>query len=229
MRIAVLGSGVVGRTLALGLAERGHDVKVGTRDPAATLARGTDTGDGEALPPWHGAAPVVELATFRDAARSADVIVNATNGVASIEVLTDAGAENLAGKVLLDVTNPLDFSAGFPPTLFVSDSDSLAEQIQRAFPEARVVKSLNTMTSALMVDPELVQGGDFTTFVSGNDASAKKSVVELLGELGHRDVIDLGDLTTARGAEMILPLWLRLMGALETPTFGFKVVRGARR
>jgi 8-hydroxy-5-deazaflavin:NADPH oxidoreductase len=174
---------------------------------------------------WLAGHPAVHLETFAAAAGGADLVVNATGGDASLDVLTLAGADNLAGKVLVDVSNPLDFSQGFPPTLFVKDSDSLAEQIQRAFPEARVVKTLNTMTAALMVEPSLVAGGEHTVFVSGDDADAKQTVGELLAGFGHTDVVDLGDITSARGAEMVLPLWLRLMRSLDGPLFQFKVVR----
>jgi hypothetical protein len=148
MKIAVLGTGMVGRTLAGGLASLGHAVTVGTRDPRATLERSEP--DGLGTPPysaWAGEHPDVALDTFRQAAASADVVVNATNGQAAVPVLELAGADNLAGKVLVDVSNPLDFSADFPPTLFVKDTDSLGEQIQRAFPEARVVKTLNTVNA----------------------------------------------------------------------------------
>ena len=138
---------------------------------------------------------------------------------------TAAGAENLAGKVLMDIANPLDFSHGFPPSLNPVNTDSLGEQIQRAFPEARVVKTLNTMTASVMVDPASVAGGDHSVFVSGNDAAAKETVAGLLKDFGHRDIIDLGDITTARGAEMILPIWLRVWGALGTGAFNFKVAR----
>jgi hypothetical protein len=196
------------------LAELGHEVTLGTRDPEATRARE----DYEEVP---GAG----LATFADAARDADLVVNATNGGATLAVLALAGAETLAGKVLVDLSNPLDFSRGMPPTLLVKDTDSLAEQVQRAYPDTRVVKTLNTMNNALMVHPETLAGGDHTTFVAGDDAEAKAKVSGLLAELGHRDVLDLGDLTGARGVEMILPLWVRLMGTLGTPHFQFKVVR----
>jgi 8-hydroxy-5-deazaflavin:NADPH oxidoreductase len=226
MKIAVLGTGTVGRTVAGKLADLDHDVVVGTRDPDATLAR-TDT-DQMGNPPfavWQAEHPAVRLATFADAAGPAELVVNATGGGASLEVLAQAGAENLAGKVLLDISNPLDFSQGFPPSLFVKDTDSLAEQIQRAFPDVRVVKSLNTMTAAVMVEPGRVAGGDHSVFVSGNDDDAKKAVVDVLHSFGHTDVIDLGDLSTARGAEMLLPVWLRLMGALGTPMFNFKIAR----
>jgi 8-hydroxy-5-deazaflavin:NADPH oxidoreductase len=226
VKIAVLGTGTVGRTIAARLADLGHAVTIGTRDPEATLAR-TDQ-DAMGNPPfatWHSEHPAVRLTTFAEAAEQAELVVNATNGGVSIDVLNQAGTANLTGKVLLDIANPLDFSQGFPPTLFVKDTDSLGEQIQRAFPETRVVKSLNTMTAALMADPALAAGGDHSVFVSGNDEAAKQSVIDLLTSLGHTDVIDLGDLSTARGTEMLLPVWLRLMGALGTPMFNFKIAR----
>lgn len=225
MKIAVLGTGGVGRAIAGRFAELGHDITIGTRDPLSTLAR-TES-DGMGNPPyslWAGEHPAVRLATYPDAAAWADVVVNATSGSASLEVLAAAGADNLYGKVLLDIANPLDFSAGMPPTLFVKDTDSLGEQIQRAFPAARVVKSLNTLNANLMVRPDLLPEGS-SVFVSGDDADAKALVTTLLTELGHTDVIDLGDLSTARGTEMLLPVWLRLMGALGTPMFNFKIVR----
>jgi predicted dinucleotide-binding enzyme len=226
MKIAVLGTGTVGRTLAAKLSELGHDVVVGTRDPQATLDRTEPDAMGN--PPfaaWQAGHPPVRLSSFAQAAAPAELVVNATGGESSLDALTRAGAENLAGKVLLDVSNPLDFSQGRPPSLFVKDTDSLAEQIQRAFPEARVVKALNTMTAAVMVDPGRVGGGDHSVFVSGNDAEAKQTIVSLLRDFGHTDVIDLGDLSTARGAEMYVPLWLRLMGSVGTPFFNIKVVR----
>jgi 8-hydroxy-5-deazaflavin:NADPH oxidoreductase len=226
MDIAVLGTGSVGRTLAGKLSELGHVVVVGTRDPEATLARAESDAMGN--PPysvWQADHPAVRLAPFAEAAASGELVVNATGGGGSLDALAQAGEQNLAGKVLLDVSNPLDFSQGFPPTLSVKDTDSLAEQIQRAFPEVRVVKTRNTMTAAVMVDPGRVGGGDHSVFVSGNDPEAKQTVVSLLADFGHTDVIDLGDLSTARGAEMYLPLWLRVMGAVGTPFFNIKVVR----
>ncbi len=225
MDIAVLGTGMVGQALAAGLTRIGHSVTVGTRDPQATLAR-TDT-DGMGNPPfaaWHAEHGDVALATFADAAAGAELVVLAGNGYAALDMLTAAGADHLAGKVVLDISNPLDFSAGFPPSLFVKDTDSLGEQLQRAFPEVRVVKSLNTLTAALMVEPALL-GESTTVFVSGDDAAAKATVTELLTALGHDDVIDLGGIETARGTEMLLPLWLRTMVALGTGMFNIKVVR----
>ena len=171
-----------------------------------------------------GRPPRGHLAPFAEAAESAELVVHASNGEAALEVLAATG-EHLGDKVLLDVSNPLDFSRGFPPTLFVKDDDSLAEQIQAAHPRARVVKSLNTMNADLMVHPETLADGDHTVFVSGDDAEAKATVTALLQQIGHRDVVDLGPLETARGTEMYLPLWLRLYGALGTFAFNVKLVR----
>jgi predicted dinucleotide-binding enzyme len=225
MNIAVLGTGMVGQAIAARLSDLGHSVVIGTRDPQATLDRPAPDAMGN--PPyatWQAAHPHVRLAPFAEAAAGAELVVNASSGAATLAVLELAGADNLAGKVLVDIANPLDFSAGFPPTLFVKDTDSLAEQVQRAFPEARVVKALNTLTASLMVEPKAL-GQSSTVFVSGDDAPAKAVVTELLESFGHDDVIDLGPLETARGTEMLLPVWLRLMSALGTAQFNIKIVR----
>jgi 8-hydroxy-5-deazaflavin:NADPH oxidoreductase len=213
MRIAVLGTGTVGRALAGRLTELGHTVTMGTRDPDATAARD------------EGGVPGTTLAAFADAVVDAELVVNATGGAVTLDVLAGIGPAALAGRVLVDISNPLDFSAGFPPSLSVPDTDSLGEQVQRALPDTRVVKTLNTMTAAVMVHPELVGGGDHTVFLSGDDAGAKELVAGLLTELGHTDVLDLGGIETARGVEMYLPLWLRTMAALGTAQFQVKVVR----
>jgi predicted dinucleotide-binding enzyme len=127
--------------------------------------------------------------------------------------------------VLIDIANPLDFSKGMPPTLSVCNTDSLGEQIQRAFPQVKVVKTLNTMNANLMVNPALLSG-DHDVFVSGNDPAAKAQVTNFLKQqFGWKSVIDLGDITTARGVEMTLPIWLNLFGVLQTPLFNFKIVR----
>lgn len=226
MQIAILGTGPVGRTLAARFAALGHGVVIGTRDVADTLAR-TEPGawGSPAFSVWLAAHPQVTLGSFSQAAEQGDMVVNATNGAGSLAALELAGAHNLAGKVLMDVSNPLDFSHGMPPTLLVKDTDSLGEQIQRTFPDARVVKTLNTMTADLQAEPARLAGGDHSVFVSGDDAEAKQEVTRFLGSLGHTDVIDLGDITTARGTEMYLPLWLRLWGSLGTPILNIKVVR----
>jgi predicted dinucleotide-binding enzyme len=225
MKTAILGTGTVGRTIAARLVELGHGVTIGTRDPEATLAR-TETGPMGNTPfaDWAAENPGVTLSSIADAAAASELIVNENNGGASLDVLAQAGVEHLDGKVILDVANPLDFSQGMPPTLFVKDTDSLGEQIQRTFPSTRVVKSLNTLNADLMARPGSLPEAS-TVFVSGNDADAKQTVTELLKEFGHQDVIDLGDITTARGTEMLLPVWLRLWGALGTPAFNFKIVR----
>lgn len=213
MKYAVLGTGMVGNAIAGRLAELGHEVLMGTRDPAATQAR-------EGYTPIAG----VALATFADAAARADVVVNATNGDATLDVLALAGADSLAGKPLVDISNGLDFSAGFPPLLTAPQDDSIGEQVQRAFPDALVVKTLNTLNASVMVHPEALPEPT-SVFVSGNDAGAKATVTAMLTELGHTDVIDLGDVTTARGTEWMMPFWLRLMQALGTPAFNYRIVR----
>ena len=227
MTFGILGTGPVGRTLARRLASLGHEVTMGTRDPAATLSR-TEAGawGTPSSAEWHAANSDIRLATFAEAARGAEVLVNASSGAASLSVLEAAGADHLAGKVLLDIANPLDFSRGFPPSLSACNTDSLGEQLQRAFPELRVVKTLNTVNADLMVNPRALAGGDHTMFVCGNDPLAKATATRILAEdFGWTDVIDLGDISQARGTEMYLPLWVRLFGRLQTPAFNVKVVR----
>lgn len=226
MRIAVLGTGTVGRTLAGAFSALGHEVELGTRDPGRTAGRtAPDRTGGPPFSDWYAANRHIGLKTFAGAAGGGELVVNATSGVGALEALGAAGAARLAGKVLVDVSNPLDFSQGMPPVLNPVNTDSLGERIQRAFPAARVVKTLNTMNAGLMVNPGKLAGGDHSVFVSGDDETAKATVTALLQALGHRDVVDLGDITTARGAEMLLPLWLRLYAALGTPDFNVKVVR----
>jgi 8-hydroxy-5-deazaflavin:NADPH oxidoreductase len=226
VRFGILGTGVVGKTIAARLGSLGHEVMVGTRDPEETLSRTEPDPYGN--PPfsaWQQEHPEARLGTFGEAAAHGEVVVNATAGAVSLEVLEQAGEDNLNGKILIDIANPLDFSQGMPPTLSVSNTDSLGEQIQRRFPEAKVVKTLHTMNAYLMVDPTQLAGADHTVFVSSDDAEAKATVTELLRSFGWSDIIDLGDITTARGTEMLLPIWLRLFGALQKPIFNFKIVR----
>ena len=215
----MLGTGAVGRAVAGRLAGLGHEVTIGTRDPDDTAGR-------EEYAAWAAEHGDVRLATFADASADAELVVNAAGGDVSLGILEQAG-EHLDGKVLLDISNPLDHSHGFPPRLFVKDDDSLAEQIQRAHPAARVVKTLNTMNNSIMVEPQSL-GEPTTVFVSGDDADAKATVTGLLEEMGHQDVIDLGALETARGAEMWLPLWIRIAMSLGGSDFNIRVVRGPR-
>ena len=216
MRIAVLGTGMVGKAIALKLVALGHEVTMGSR-----------TADNEAARAWAAEAGVgASHGTFADAAAHGKRMFNCTAGGGSLQALRAAGAENLAGKTLIDVANPLDFSHGMPPSLLVSGTDSLGEQIQREFPQTKVVKALNTMNCEVMVDPARVPG-EHDVFVSGNDEDAKVQVRELLESFGwpESSIIDLGDISTARGSEGHLLLWLRLWGALGTGDFNIKVVR----
>ena len=201
MRIGVLGTGMVGRTISARLRELGHEVRVGSRTE----------GD--------------DAVVFADAAAFGEVVFNCTAGGASLDALTAAGEQNLAGKLLIDVSNPLEFVEG-ELRLSVSNTDSVGERIQRAFPEARVVKTLNTVNCRVMVEPSRVPG-DHVLFLSGNDAGAKQEALSLLAELGWPAdrVVDLGDITSARGAEMYLPLWVRMRTALGTADFNVTVAR----
>jgi predicted dinucleotide-binding enzyme len=212
VKIAVLGTGSAGRTVAAGLARLGHEVVIGTRDPVGTRKRAD----------WDSDLPLEEYAVVAD---GADIVVNATNGQASLAVFDAIGGQRLSGKVVLDLANALDFSGGFPPRMAVDDTDSLAEQIQRAFPQARVVKALNTVTAGVMVDPGKVGDGETTVFAASDDAEARAVVVALLEQLGWRDVVEFEELAAARGLEMWLPLWVRLMARLGTADFNLKVVR----
>jgi predicted dinucleotide-binding enzyme len=226
MNIGILGTGMVGQALAARLAELGHTLVVGTRHPAATLAKREAGPMGN--PPfqaWLEQNPGVRLGSFAEAAAHGELVVNATNGSGSLAALQAAGEANLDGKVLVDVSNPLDGSRGMPPVLFVSNTDSLAEQIQAAYPRSRVVKTLNTVNARVMVYPRRLAEGRHSVFVSGNDPQAKDQVSGLLRSFGWEDIIDLGDITTARGPEMYLPLWLRLWGALGSGLINVQVVR----
>jgi predicted dinucleotide-binding enzyme len=215
MNIAVLGTGVVGATIGSKLVSLGHEVKMGSRSAANEKAAAwASQAGGKAS---HG--------TFADAAAFGEMVWSCTSGGGALEALSAAGAANLRGKIIVDISNPLDFSKGFPPTLTIANTDSLGESIQRAFPDAKVVKTLNTVNCGVMVAPSRVPG-DHDLFVSGNDAEAKAKVVEILrGWFGWKSVIDLGDISTARATEAYLLLWVRLYGALKTADFNVKIVR----
>jgi hypothetical protein len=226
MNIGILGTGMVGQALAGGLAGQGHAVMVGTRNVAETLARTTPDGMGN--PPfsaWHKQNPQVQLSTFAEAAAHGEMVFNCIAGVVALDALHQAGEANLNGKILVDLSNPLDFSQGMPPSLSICNTDSLGEQIQRALPSAKVVKTLNTLTAALMVNPHILASGDHSIFVSGNDADAKAQVTALLQRFGWQDIIDLGDISSARGTEMLLPLVVRLFGVCQSVMINFKLVR----
>lgn len=216
MKIGVLGTGMVGETIATKLVQLGHSVRMGSRTAgnARSAAWAEKAGS-------NGSA-----GTFGEAASFGEVLFVCTKGDGTIDALRAAGAPALAGKVVIDISNPLDFSKGMPPSLFVSNTDSLGEMIQRTFPEARVVKTLNTVNCRVMVEPSLVPG-DHDMFLCGNDAEAKSTVRTILtGWFGWKHVIDLGDITNARATEQLLPIWVRLWGVLQTPNFNFHVARG---
>jgi 8-hydroxy-5-deazaflavin:NADPH oxidoreductase len=214
MRVGVLGTGGVGQTLATKLVELGHDVTMGARSAGNEKAAEWAAGAGERA----------AEGSFADAAAHGELVLNCTAGTASLDALRAAGAEELRGKVLVDVANPLDFSKGMPPTLSVCNDDSLGEQIQREFPDARVVKALNTVSAMVMVAP--IDGTILP--ICGDDAGAKEQVASLLGDFGWpaESIVDLGGIEQARGTEMYLALWIRLMGATGTPQFNIAVVRG---
>ena len=216
MRFGVLGTGTVGQTIGGKLVALGHEVILGSRE----------AGNEKAVQWASDAGARAQEGSFAGAAGFGELIVHATAGTASPAALEMAGAAALEGKVLIDVANPLDFGGGGLPTLSVCNDDSLGEQIQRAFPEAKVVKALNTVNASVMVTPGEL-GERHNIFVCGNDAEAKRQVAELLASFGWRseDIIDLGDISAARGMEMYLPLWLRMMGATGTAAFNIRIVR----
>lgn len=216
MKIAVLGTGMVGSTIGSKLIQLGHEVKMGSR-----------TADNEKAGAWvKSAGAGASQGTFAGAAAFGEMIFNCTSGGASLEALKMAGTKNLEGKVLIDVANPLDFSKGMPPTLIPSlcNTTSLGEEIQKNFPGTKVVKTLNTMNCKLMVDAGAVPG-EHDVFICGNDAEAKKKVNTVLNSFGWKSPIDLGDITAARGTEMMLPVWLRLYGVNKSPNFNFRIVK----
>jgi 8-hydroxy-5-deazaflavin:NADPH oxidoreductase len=217
MKIAVLGTGMVGDAIGSKLIELGHLVMMGSR-----------TANNEKAAAFVAKHPggKASTGTFADAAAFGEIIFNCTKGMEALNILQGAGEKNLNGKILVDVSNPLDFSKGMPPTLSVCNTNSLGEEIQKAFPQLKVVKSLNTMWCGLMVNPGMINGGDHNVFMSGNDAGAKKQVAELLKSFGwiEKNIIDLGAINTARGTEMVLPLWLSIMGTKNSGAFNFKII-----
>ena len=228
MNIGIFGTGGVARAIAGKLVSLGHAVTLGTRNVEETKSRSKGDAMGNvSFQEWIGKNASVKVATYADAAAFGELLVNATSGMGSISALTSAGEKNLNGKVLIDISNPLDFSKGFPPSLSVSNTDSLGEQIQRAFPNAKVVKAFNTLSNPLMVNPSIVNNGDHTLPICGNDDDAKKKVTALLNTFGWKteNILDLGDITNARGTEAFLLLWVRMFGKFQTPMFQFKIVK----
>jgi 8-hydroxy-5-deazaflavin:NADPH oxidoreductase len=223
MKIGIIGSGVVAQTLGSKLVELAHDVVLGTRDPkkldekklfASTLREWLDQIKNRA-----------RLATFAEAAAHGEILINATSGTVSLDALKLAAADKVGPKILIDAANELDHSKGMPPAVLASQERCLAEKIQATFPNLKVVKTLNTIGAPVMVNPKAVGGGDHTVFVSGNDGEAKAQVSKLLESFGWSDVLDLGDIGSARGPEMYMAMWIRLWGATKTGMLNVKVVR----
>lgn len=215
MNIGILGTGMVGQTIGTRLIELGHHVMLGSRLP--------NNEKGRAWARVHGSQ--ASHGTFAEAAKFGEILFNCTSGMGTLSALEYPSTADLNHKVLIDVANPLDFSRGMPPTLTVSNTDSLAEQIQRMHPLLRVVKALNTMNVDVMVHPDRLHG-PHDVFICGNDDLAKNTVTEILTDwFGWKSVIDLGDISNARGMEMILPLWISLQRKMGTPHFNFKIVK----
>jgi len=229
MKVAIMGTGSVGQTLASKLKSLSHQVMMGTRNVAEKLAdKAKDHYGNQPFAEWYKDNGEINLGTFAEAAAFGELVINATQGVNSVNALRQAGPKNLSGKILIDIANPLDFSKGMPPSLApeLSNTHSLAEEIQKTFPEVKVIKTLNTMWAGLMVNPDMIYNGDHSNFICGNDAGAKEKVKSLLKEFGWKseNILDLGDISSARGTEAILPVWLRIMGTKQTAAFNFKVV-----
>jgi 8-hydroxy-5-deazaflavin:NADPH oxidoreductase len=229
MKIAILGTGNVGQTFAAKFIALGHEVMMGTRNVADTLARkATDNYGSLPFGEWHSSNAKVQLGTFAETVAFGEIVLNALQGAATLTAINTAKETNFDGKILLDISNPLDFSKGFPPSLIpeLQNTNSLAEEIQKTLPNAKVVKTLNTMWSGLMVNPVMIGNGDHNVFIAGNDADAKTKVKEILASFGWiaANILDLGDITKARGLEMYLPLWLSIYGATNNGAFNIKIV-----
>jgi 8-hydroxy-5-deazaflavin:NADPH oxidoreductase len=228
MNIGILGTGMVGQQIAAALTAQGHNVMIGTRDVTKSLAA-TET-NAMGMPgfgTWHKDHQNIPVGTFAQAATHGELLVNATSGGVSIEALNSAGANNLGSKILIDIANDLDFSKGMPPVTKTTDTtgSSVGEKIQAAFPNLKVVKMLNTMNAFIMVNAKLVDDGNSTVFINGNDAEAKKVVSGILESFGWKDIMDLGDITASRSVELLLPIWLRSWGVIGNTPFNFKIVR----
>lgn len=215
MKIGILGTGTVGQTIGNKLIQQGHEVFMGSRDKASEKAaawaerNGTGASNGG----------------FSEAAGFAEMVFNCVKGEGAMAALEMAGAATLAGKILVDITNPLDFSKGMPPSLLVCNTDSLGEQIQRRFPETMVVKAFNTMTAEIMVNPAKLSG-DHDLFICGNDKVAKEKLTAFAStEFGWNFIIDLGGIESARNMEMVLPLWINLYMNFQSAIFNFRIVR----
>lgn len=215
MRVGVLGSGEVGRCLAAGFSGRGHEVMIGSRDPAKAELREWLAGDGSGI----------EVGTFAETAAHGELLVLAVLGNAAEEAIADAGPDNFKGKIVIDAMNPLDFSGGFPPKLSIAGEDSLGERVQRALPDARVVKAFNTIGNPYFVDPSFSEGQP-TMLIAGDDQSAKDTVRDVLTDFGWSDMVDIGGIEGSRELEAICVVWVKIGGARGAWDHGFKLLAG---
>ncbi|EKE30208.1 MAG: hypothetical protein ACD_2C00026G0001 [uncultured bacterium (gcode 4)] len=225
MKIWILGTGMVGRAHASRLANLGHQVMIGTRDIVKTLEkREPDEMWTPAFAEWRLQNENIILGIFEDTANFWEIVFNCLKWEYAIEALLPL-ERHLNGKILVDMSNPLDFSKWMPPTLFLSNDTSLWEEIQSALPNVKVVKMFNTVNSYLQVNPHLLASGNHTIFIAWDNPVAKAEVINIALTYGWEDIIDLGDMTWARWMEMWLPLWLRLWWAIENPMFNLKIIR----
>jgi len=215
MRVGVLGTGEVGRRLAAGFRGRGHAVTIGSRDPDKPELRDWLAGEGEGI----------EAGTFAETAAGGELLVLAVLGDAADDVIAAAGPQNFAGKVVIDAMNPLDFSGGFPPKLSISGEDSLGERVQRALPEAKVVKAFNTIGNPYFVEPSFSEGRP-TMLIAGDDPDAKRTVTDLLADFGWPDTVDIGGIEGSRELEAICIAWVKIGGARGKWDHGFKLLTG---
>jgi predicted dinucleotide-binding enzyme len=214
-RVGVLGSGEVGRRLAVGFRNRGHDVMIGSRDPGKPELREWLSGDGAG----------VNVGTFEQTAVHGELLVLAVLGNAAEEAIAEAGPANFSGKIVIDAMNPLDFSAGFPPRLSITGEDSLGERVQRTLPDAKVVKAFNTIGNPYFVDPSFSDGQP-TMLIAGEDESAKRTVADVLNDFGWSDVVDMGGIDSSRELEAICIAWVKIGGARGAWDHGFKLLTG---
>jgi 8-hydroxy-5-deazaflavin:NADPH oxidoreductase len=224
MNISILGTGIVGRSHAEKLSSLGHTIFIGTNsvEKTRTSTKSDDMGN-PAYGVWAISHPEIQLVSFQEAVNASDIVINALKGEISVQILS-VYDQTLIGKILIDISNPLDFSTGMPPTLFVSNTDSLGEQIQRTLPKTNVIKTFNTMSAPVQVNPKSLAHGEHTIFLCGNDLVAKNTVISLIKSYGWTHIIDLGDIRASRGMEMLLPNWLSIWQKYNTPLFNIKIV-----
>jgi 8-hydroxy-5-deazaflavin:NADPH oxidoreductase len=230
MKIAILGTGNVGQTFATKFIELGHDVMMGTRNVTTTKERkATDNYGSLPFGEWQSNNTKVQLGTFAESVSFGEIIINALQGAITISTIESIDKASFENKIMIDISNPLDFSKGFPPTLLegLNNSNSLGEEIQKSIPNAKVVKTLNTMYSGIMVNPAMINGGNHTNFICGNDEAAKETVKGMLKDFGWKseNIIDLGDIANSRGTEATLLIWTRIYGATQNGAFNTYIVK----